>query len=105
MLFRPSVPDNQDHWQVFDNDAKIVAFLQHLDDFQDCNFDLEDKVNNLSLQDVDVMKLVIPLEKNFNKHDEYKGKRAEPVDEVIEINIGSPISPKMIKNGKNTSPT
>ena len=29
VLFRPSVPDNQDHWQVFDNDAQIIAFLQH----------------------------------------------------------------------------
>ena len=53
---------------------------------------------------MDVMKLAIPLEKNFNRHDEYKGKRVEPVDEVIEINIGSSVSPKMIKIGKNASP-
>ena len=33
VLFRPSVPDNQDHWQVFDNDAQIIAFLQHSDNF------------------------------------------------------------------------
>ena len=50
------------------------------DNFQKCNVELEDKVNNLSLQDVDVMKLAIPLEKNFNRHDEYKGKRVEPVE-------------------------
>ena len=50
------------------------------------------------------MKLAIPLEKNFNRHDEYRGKRSEPVDEVLEINIGSSISPKMIKIGKNASP-
>ena len=56
------------------------------------------------MQDVDVMKLEIPLKKNFNRHDEYKGKRSEPVDEVIEINIGTPVSPKMIKIGNNSSP-
>ena len=61
-------------------------------------------MNNLSLQDVDVMKLAIPLEKNFKRHDGYKGKRVEPVDEVIDINIGSSVSPKMIKIGKKASP-
>ena len=61
-------------------------------------------MNNLSLQDVEVMTLAIPLEKNFNRHDEYGGKRAEPVDEALEINIGCSVSPKMIKIGKNASP-
>ena len=41
---------------------------------------------------------------NFNRHDESKGKSVERVDEVIEINIGTPISPKMIKIRKNASP-
>ena len=104
VLFRPSVPDNQDHWQVFDNDAQIIAFLHNTDNFQNCNVNLEDKVNNLSLQDVEVMKLAIPLEKNFNRHDEYRGKRVERVDEILEINIGCLVSPKMIKIGKNASP-
>ena len=53
---------------------------------------------------MDAIKLSIPLEKNFNRHDEYKGRRAEPVDEVVEINIGTLISPKMVKIGKNASP-
>ena len=29
VLFRQSVLENKDHWQVFDNDAQIIAFLQH----------------------------------------------------------------------------
>ena len=53
---------------------------------------------------MDAIELSIPLEKNFNRHDEYKGRRAEPVDEVVEVNIGTPASPKIIKIGKNTSP-
>ena len=62
---RPSVLDNQDHWQVFYNDAQIIAFLQHSGNFQNCNVDLEDKVNNLSLQDVDVIKLANPSREEF----------------------------------------
>ena len=50
------------------------------------------------------MKLSIPLEKKFNRHDEYKGRGMEPVDVVIEVNIGSSISPTMVRIGKNTSP-
>ena len=70
VIFRSLVPNNQDRWQVFDSDAQIIAFLQHSDNFQNCNVELEDKVNNLSLQDVDVMKLAILLEKKFNRDDE-----------------------------------
>ena len=31
VLSRPSVPNNQDHWQVFDDDAQIVCFLHCID--------------------------------------------------------------------------
>ena len=47
------------------------------------------------------MEVAIPLEKNFNRHDEYKGWKYEAFDEVIEINIGSSVSPEMIRIGKN----
>ena len=50
------------------------------------------------------MELSIPLEKKLNKHGEYKRMRMEPVDEVSEVNLGSSVSPKMVRIGKNTSP-
>ena len=50
------------------------------------------------------MELSIPLEKKLNKHDEYKKRRMELVDEVSELNIGSFVCPKMVRIGKNTSP-
>ena len=53
---------------------------------------------------MDAIELSIPLEKNFNRNDEYKGRRAELVDEVVEINIGTHVSPKMVNIGKNASP-
>ena len=50
------------------------------------------------------MELSIPLEKKINKHDEYKRRRMELVDEVSEVNLGCSVSPKMVRIGKNTSP-
>ena len=61
-------------------------------------------MQNQSLCDIDAIELSIPLEKNFNRHDEYKGRRVEPIDEVIEINIGTFVSPKMVKIENNASP-
>ena len=55
------------------------------------------------MMDRDIIEISIPLEKDFNRHNEYKGRRAEPVDEVNEMNIGSYVSPKMIKIGRNAS--
>ena len=103
-MFRPFVPDNQDHLQVFDNDAQIIHFLHCINFPQDNTITLEDQMQNQSLCDIDAIELSIPLEKNFNRHDEYKGRRVEPIDEVIEINIGTHVSPKMVKVGKNASP-
>ena len=104
VLFRPFVPDNQDHWQVFDNAAQIIRFLHCIDYPQDNAITLEDQMHNQSLSDIDAIELSWPLENNFNRHDEYKGRRAELVDVVVEINIGTPVSPKMVKIGKNASP-
>ena len=84
-LFRPFVPDNQDHCRVFPNDAQIVCFLHCIDYPQNNAITLEDQMQNYSLCDIDAIELSIPLEKNFNRHDEYKGRRTEPIDEIIEI--------------------
>ena len=31
--FRPSVLDNLEHWQVFQDDAQILKFINHIDEF------------------------------------------------------------------------
>lgn len=63
----------------------------------------EDVIKGSSIEGMDITEITFPLEKNFNRHDEFKGKRSKLVDEVIEINIGSSCSPKWIKIGKNAS--
>lgn len=30
IIFSPSVPDNLEHWQFFDNDAQIIRFMNNL---------------------------------------------------------------------------
>ena len=38
-LVRPSVPDNIENWQVFDDDGKIIAFVEGHPPFLDLNFE------------------------------------------------------------------
>jgi hypothetical protein len=33
IIFRPYVPNNVEHWQVFDDDAQIIRFINQLQEF------------------------------------------------------------------------
>jgi hypothetical protein len=35
VIFRPSIPDNLEHWQVFNDDAQILHFLHSLKEFSE----------------------------------------------------------------------
>jgi ribonuclease HI len=35
VIFRPSVPDNSEHWQVFNDEKQVIRFLNSLDEFED----------------------------------------------------------------------
>ena len=35
IIFRPSVPDNVDHWQVFKDDKQVINFLNNMHEFSD----------------------------------------------------------------------
>jgi len=37
VIFRPSVPDDVEHWQVFNEDSQVVRFLNKLEEFEDLN--------------------------------------------------------------------
>lgn len=53
------------------------------------------------LRDTNILLGLVLLEKMFDRHDMYKEKKeiVEP-DEYMEINIGSPDSPKIVNIGK-----
>ena len=35
--FRPSVPDNMEHWQVFRDDEQILRFIHNVQEFSNFN--------------------------------------------------------------------
>jgi hypothetical protein len=39
--YRPAVPDNMKHWQVFENDKQIEIFLKMENEFENLNIDDE----------------------------------------------------------------
>ena len=41
MKHRPTVPDNQRYWQVFQDDEEIDDFLQNKGKFKDTSIDVE----------------------------------------------------------------
>ena len=86
VLFIPSIPHNQDHWNFFYDDAQIICFLNAS---QSPMISFEDQLKGRTMMDRDMIEITIPLEKIFNRRDEYKGRRAE----LIEINILSYVSP------------
>jgi hypothetical protein len=106
--FRPSLPDNLEHWQVFDNENQILCFLQNEGEFSEAQINLlaeKENIEIIDLPDGPLPKGVIPLERLFDRNDMYKGKSSRKIDdEVIEFNIGTEESPKMVKFGKGTMP-
>jgi hypothetical protein len=107
VIFRPSIPDNLEHWQVND-DAEILRFLHSMQEFSDGQINFLAESMNLEVEDLPnnyLPKGVMPLERMFDRHDMYKGKPiVDQSDEAIEFNIGSENSPRMIKIGKGTTP-
>ena len=89
MRHRPSIPDNVQHWQVFEDDEQLRKFLESVDEFSEIYNDQEnqhdpiwimqegedakefhDKIANhrmLVLKNNQIPKGLIPLERLFNK--------------------------------------
>jgi hypothetical protein len=107
VLFRPSIPDNLEHWQVFEDDDQIIRFMENNREFIDSqvNF-LADSMNLdvVNLQNNTFPKGCVPLEHLFDRHDVFKGKKPnKQIDEALEFNIGTEMDPRMVKIGKGTT--
>lgn len=33
VIFRPSVPDNIEHWQIFNDESQVIQFLNNMEEF------------------------------------------------------------------------
>ena len=118
---RPSIPDNVDHWKVFEDDEQINRFLQMSSEFENLTID-QNNMNKdensaepeptylTQLAGKDIIQLksnsfptgLVPLEYIFDKNDVAKSLRVTPRDdEVEECNIGTEADPKVIKISKN----
>jgi hypothetical protein len=104
IIFRPSVPDNVDHWQVFRDDEQILRFIHNVQEFSGFNVSYKEE-GKYYIEEDDPIKNPIPrgitsLEKIFDRHDMHKKKKEviKP-DSYIEVNIGQR-SPKAHKNWK-----
>jgi hypothetical protein len=106
-IFRPSIPDNQEYLQVFENDEHVVNFLTDddpitkVDPVEDQNLQGEVHEENHKLSP----KKYINLESLFTRDDQIKISKPleEPsvrkVQETQKINIGTLESPKYINLG------
>lgn len=113
MIHRPSVPDNDRHWKVFDDDGKIIAFLEGRPPFSDLKFEGSRNHNGTPRDDPEVIQLegnVIPrglvtLEILFDKEDRRKEKvedtKSSNCSGYEKVNIGSEGIPKMVLIGKD----
>jgi ribonuclease HI len=107
VLFRPSIPDNLEHWQVFEDDDQIIRFMENSKEFTDTqiNFLAESMdLEVINLQNNTLPKGCIPLEDLFDRHDVFKGRRNnKQVEDALEFNVGTEIDPRTVKIGKGTT--
>lgn len=120
MIYRPSVPDNVNHWQVFDTDAQIKDFLECTHSFAQLYFEgSEDSckefcpdpsinldLNFIQLKGSKILKGLVTLERFFTHNDVFTGKKAPDDDgkgSCERINLGDESNPKMVIVGKCSS--
>ena len=65
VMFKPFVPDNREHWQVFEKDVQIVCFIKNIGEFDGNTLGLEDEMEGCSFPNMDIMEGMILLEKKL----------------------------------------
>ena len=110
------MPDNIEHWQVFEDDRDIVNFLLNEDKYHGQEMDCSDLVETIDgketifgqeviqLKTNKVPKGLVVLENIFDNHDRTKGvvKDCKP-QELEEVNLGTNEAPKKVYIGQNLS--
>ena len=106
---RPTVPDNQRCWQVFQDDEEIKDFMQVKGKFEDISIDTEaegvNQMDVLQLKENYIPKGLIPLEELFDQDDVARKPTLRPTDEGVEdVNLGTAENLKMVKLSKALPP-
>jgi ribonuclease HI len=121
--YKPSIPDNVRHWQVFEDDEQIQKFLIAIGEFSETHPDQEnqndptwvmqedenpeafrEKIADhrmLILKNNQIPKGLIPLERLFNQNDIPLKSTLQPQPEEVEdCNIGTEKDSRMVKISK-----
>jgi ribonuclease HI len=103
VIFRPLVPDNMDHWQVFDDDKQMVKFLLHIHEFLDLGISLKEEGSTYTENDDEVKALpkqVVSSKKNFDRQDGHKQKdeTKKKLCDYHEVNIRTSEEPRVNKS-------
>jgi ribonuclease HI len=77
VIFRPSIPDNVDHWQVFNDDKQILRFMNNLQEFSGFRVGYKEEGHEYREEEEEhfenpTPKGLIKLEQIFDRHDRYK---------------------------------
>jgi hypothetical protein len=119
MIYKPRVPDNVNHWQVFNNDVQLKEFIECARDFSEIFFEGSEHdgkpIGEESIESGEVIQIqgnripkdLVSLEHLFGRKDDSalkmnidsKGKK----EEHDKINIGTEGDPKLISIGNTCS--
>jgi hypothetical protein len=125
--YKPSIPDNVRHWQVFEDDEQIQKFLIAIGEFSETHPDQEnqndpmwiiqeyedpetfrEKIANhrmLVLKNNQILKGLIPLERLFDQNDiPVKSTLQRQPEEVEDCNIGTEKYSRIVKISKFLPP-
>ena len=108
IIFRPSIPNNIDHWQVFKDDEQVLKFIHNIEEFSYFNVSYKEEGKEYVEEDNKiknpVLRGIVALENIFDRHGMYKNKKEIiKSGNYIEINIETKEVPRCIKIGKGTS--
>jgi ribonuclease HI len=125
--YKPSIPDNIRHWQVFEDDEQIKKFLTAVGEFSETHADQENQNDSmwimqegeepeifrekiadhrmLVLKSNQIPKGLIPLERLFDQNDVPVKSTLQPQPEEVEdCDLGTEKEPWMVKISKFLPP-
>lgn len=114
--YRPSIPDNIKHWQVFEDEEQMKRFLETIGEFSNMEIDADEEegeieeiskgnweekvVGNrvLQLKGNIITRGMVPLEILFDKNDvPLQPSKVVEEDQLEELNLGTEADPKIVK--------
>ena len=116
--YRPSIPDNIKHWQVFEDEEQMKRFLETVGEFSNMEIDDEEEVESediskrnweekvagkkvLQLKGNIIPRGLVPLERLFDKNDvSLQLSKVVEENQVEDLNLGIEADPKIVKLSK-----